>query len=67
LSLPHPLDYYYRLLESSSRLFLLLLVVASLIMLATLALCVVVWYALTRRTECGSCSRGGRGGRPVGS
>jgi hypothetical protein len=52
VSLPYPLDHYYRLLEESSRLFLLLLVVASLVLLATLALCAVAWYALTRR--CGS-------------
>jgi hypothetical protein len=65
--LSYPLDYYYRLLESSSRLFLLLLVVASLILLATLALCVAVWYSLTRRAEGGGYPRGGCGGRSTGS
>jgi hypothetical protein len=67
LSLPYPLDHYYRLLEGSSRLFLLLLVLASLILLATLALCVAVWYSLARHAEGGGSPRGGYGGRPAGS
>jgi hypothetical protein len=57
LSLPYPLDHYYRLLEGSSRLFLLLLVLASLVLLVTLALCAVVWYALLRRVECNNYTR----------
>jgi H+/Cl- antiporter ClcA len=59
----YPLDRYLRLLEESSGLFLILLVLASLILLATLVLCVAVWYATARGSGSREYTRAGLTGR----